>query len=54
MLKPAWMPQRDARTGQDRTGQDRRGRTGQVRKKGQASIGRQDRKDRTGEEAQHQ
>jgi hypothetical protein len=50
-LKPACMPQRDARTGQDWAGQDRTGRM-----YGQATTGRQawagqDRQGRTGQEA---
>jgi hypothetical protein len=55
MLKPAWMPQRDARTGQDRTGQDRIGEEGQDRTgvwTGKDSTGKEG-QSRTGEMEQH-
>jgi hypothetical protein len=55
MLKPACMPQRDARTGQDRTGQDRIGEEGQDRTgvwTGKDSTGKEG-QSRTGEMEQH-
>jgi hypothetical protein len=50
VLKPAWMPQRDARTGQDWAGQDRTGLVyGQARKDSTGKEGQ----GRTGEIEQH-